>query len=386
MLTVALLTQNPVAADAIEQILQESNAFNLVYRACPIPSANDVVRALRSLDPEILLLDLGEWDLVSALVIQLKQLKTRTVTVGFRSSWDRAQKMEFQDEGISDLLSEPFSPAALEEVVYDGLHRDRPITNNNILAFLPAKAGGGCSTVALNTAGALVTHFGRKVLLVECDRRSGVLSIVLNLQTRSGLSDALQNVGNKMTQLDWQQYHEIKFGIHMLLAKLSRRGPPPSWAQYYQLLRFVQPQYEFVIADLPEVINGGTAELVKCARGVFIICTPEVPSLKLAAQRFVELEECGVPAEKIHIVLNRWQRGQLTLAEIEEAVGRPVFATLPNDYKRARKAILEARLIDTDSAFGAACKALAEKLGGLAEGSPKESKFPLLRKLVRMTE
>ena len=90
-------------------------------------------------------------------------------------------------------------------MVYDGLHRDRPITNHNILAFLPAKAGGGCSTVALNTAGALVNHFGRKVLLVECDRRSGVLSIMLNLQTRLGLSDALQNVGT-MTQLEWQQY------------------------------------------------------------------------------------------------------------------------------------------------------------------------------------
>jgi pilus assembly protein CpaE len=385
LLTVALLTPDTVAADAIEQLLLESTAFNLVYRAAPIPSANDVVRALRSLDPEILLLDIGEWDLVSALVIQLKQLKTRTVTVGFRGSWDRAQKLTFEEGGITDLLSAPFSPAALEEVVYDGLHRDRPITNHNILAFLPAKAGGGCSTVALNTAGALVSHFGRKVLLVECDRRSGVLSIMLNLQTRLGLSDALQNVG-KMTQLDWQQYYEIAFGIHMLLAKLSRRGPVPSWAQYYQLLRFVQPQYEFVIADLPEVVNGGTAELVKCARGVFIVCTPEVPSLKLAAQRYVELEECEIPADKIHIVLNRWERGQLSLLEIEKSLGRPVFATLPNDYKRARKAILESRLIDFDSAFGRGCKDLAEKLGGLPEGSQKESRFSLIKKLVGMPE
>jgi MinD-like ATPase involved in chromosome partitioning or flagellar assembly len=385
LLTVALLTQNPIAADAIEQLLHESTAFDMVYRASPIPSANDVLRALRSLDPEILLLDIGEWDLVSALVVQINQLKKRAVIIGFRGAWDRAQKMTFEDAGITDLLNDPFSLAALEEVAYDGLHRLRPITNNNILAFLPAKAGGGCSTVALNTAGALVSHFGRKVLLVECDRRSGVFSIMLNLQTRLGLSDALQNVG-KMTQLDWQQYHEIAFGIHMLLAKLSRRGPPTSWAQFYQLLHFVQPQYEFVVADLPEVINGGTAEVVKCARGVFIVCTPEIPSLKLAAQRYVELEECEIPADKIHIVLNRWERGQLTLTEIEKSLGRPVFATLPNDYKRARKAMLESRLIDTDSAFGKDCKALAEKLGGLPDAGPRESKFSLIRKLVGMTE
>jgi Flp pilus assembly CpaE family ATPase len=126
--------------------------------------------------------------------------------------------------------------------------------------------------------------------------------------------------------------------------------------------------------------------LVKWARGVFIVCTPEVLSLKLAAQRYLELEDCEIPGDKIHIVLNRWERGQIKLPEIEQSLGHPVFATVPNDYKRARKAILESRLIDAGSAFGRGCKVLAEKLGGLPEGSQKHSKFALLRKLARTTE
>jgi pilus assembly protein CpaE len=385
LLTVALLTPNPVAADAIEQLLQESAVFNLVFRASPIPDAHDVTRALRTHDPEVLLLDIGDWDVASALVLQIKQLKTRAVTIGFRDNWDRAQKMMFEDAGITDLLREPFSSGDLEEAVYEGLHRHRPIANHDILGFLPAKAGSGCSTVALNTAGALVSQLGRKVLLVECDRRSGVLSIMLNVENRNGLSDALQNAGN-MTQLDWQQHHVNLFGVHMVLANLARRGSLPSWAQYYQLLRFVRPHYDFVIADLPEVVNSATAELVKCAHGVFIVCTPEVPSLKLAAQRCLELEECEIPGDKIHILLNRWEHGQLKLPDIEKALGRPVFATLPNDYKGARQAILEERLIAPDSRFAKSCKTLAEKLGGLPEGSERESRYSLLRKLARMTE
>jgi Flp pilus assembly CpaE family ATPase len=188
-----------------------------------------------------------------------------------------------------------------------------------------------------------------------------------------------------MTQLDWQQYHVIVSGIHVLLANPARPGPLSSWAQYYQLLHLVQPHYQFVIADLPEVINAATAEVVKCARGVFVVCTPEVPSLKLAAQRCAELELCEIPWDKIHIILNRWERGQLTLKDIEKTLGRPVFATLPNDYKRAQKAMLESRLIDADSGFAKACKALAEKVGGLPEGTQKDAKFSLLRKLSLMT-
>jgi pilus assembly protein CpaE len=385
LLTFGLLTPNRPAADAIEQLLDESNAFELVFRECPIPGPHEVVRALITHQPEVLLLDIGEWDLVSELVLQIKQLKIRTVTVGFRGTWDRAQKMTFEDAGITDLLNAPFSSADLEEAVYEGLHRERPVANQNILAFLPAKAGGGCSTVALNTAGALVREFGKKVLLIEGDRRSGVFSIMLNVEHRQGLSDALQNAGN-MTRLDWEQYHVDLFGIHMVLTNLNRRGPLFSWAQYYQLLHFVAPLYDFLIADLPEVVNAATAETVKCARGVFVVCTPEVPSLKLAGQRCFELEECEIPEDRIHIVLNRWERGQLKLTEIEKILGRPVFATVRNDYKRARQAILESRLIDRDSALGKGCKVLAEKLGGLPERAQKESKFALLRKLAGMTE
>jgi pilus assembly protein CpaE len=385
LLTVALLTSDRPAADAIEQLLHESNAFELVFRECPIPTPHEVVRALITHNPEILLLDIAAWDSVSELVLEIKKLQIRTVTVGFRGGWDRAQKMAFEDAGIADLLSAPFSTEALEEVVYEGLHRDRPIANQNILAFLPAKAGGGCSTVALNTAGALGNEFGKKVLLIECDRRSGVFSIMLNVKHHKGLTDTLQDAAT-MTSLDWQQYRVELLGIHMVLANLNRRGPLLSWAQYYQLLRLVGPQYDFLIADLPEVVNAATAEVVKCARGVFVVCTPEVPSLKLAGQRCVELEECEIPAERIHIVLNRWERGQLKLTEIEKILGRPVFATVRNDYKRARQAILESGLIDRDSAIGKGCKLLAEKLGGLPEQAQRESKYSLLRKLAGIAE
>jgi len=162
LLTVALLTSNAVAAHAIEQLLEESATFQLLFRASPIPAAHEVVRALHSHDPEVLLLDIGEWDRVSELVRQITQLKMRAVTIGFRGDWDRVHQIKFEEAGMTGLLREPFSSAALEEVVYEALHRHRAIANHNVLAFLPAKAGSGCSIVALNTAGALVNQFGKK--------------------------------------------------------------------------------------------------------------------------------------------------------------------------------------------------------------------------------
>jgi pilus assembly protein CpaE len=259
------------------------------------------------------------------------------------------------------------------------------VSDQNIVALLPAKAGGGCSTVALHVAAALADTHAKKVLLIESDRRSGILSIMLNLQNRSGLSEALQQAG-EMTPVEWQQHSVWVSGIHLLPANPARRGVAPTWAEYYQLLRFTQKPYDYVFVDLPEVVNEATAEVVKSARSICIVCTPEVPSLKMAAQRIAELEACQIPADRIHVVLNRWERGGLSIEDVEGVLDRPVFATLPNDYKQVKNAILESRLVTPDSRFAKSCKTLAQKLSGLPEAEVHESKFTFLRELVRMAD
>lgn len=386
MLSVMLLTPNADTAAGIECLLQPSGVFKLATKASPMRSTHEAMRMIGVHDPEVILMDLGDWHGVAGLARQLKHTSCRAVTIGFRPAWNRVERATFEDAGIAGLLREPFSHEDLETAAYDALHRGHPVTERNILAFLPAKAGGGCSTVALNVAAALANSHTRKVLLVEADRRSGILSIMLNLKNRSGLAEALQQAGD-MTPVEWQQHSVWVSGIHLLPANPARRGPLPTWADYYQLLRFAQRPYDFVFVDLPEVVNEATAEVVKSARDICIVCTPEVPSLKMAGQRSAELEACKIPRDRIHIVVNRWERHGLTAEDVEEILERPVFATLPNDYKQVKNAILESRLVSAESRFSRSCIALAQKLSGLPEAAPRhESKFTLLRELVRIAD
>jgi pilus assembly protein CpaE len=151
-------------------------------------------------------------------------------------------------------------------------------------------------------------------------------------------------------------------------------------------LRFAQKPYDFVFVDLPEVVNEATAEVVKSARAICIVCTPEVPALRMASQRSAELTACKVPGDRIHIVINRAERNGLSIPEIEEILERPVFATLPNDYKQVKNAILESRLVSPESRFAKGCRSLAQKLSGLPEAPQVESKFTFLKELVRIAD
>ena len=379
MLRLAVVTPNPLAADAIELLAQESGAFQVVYKASPVPPAKEVIRVFAVQNPAVLLLDLGDWDDASRLAKEIQTSQPRTVIVGFRPRWNRAEQLTFEDAGILDLLHEPFSQGDIEAATYEAMHRRYPVTHQNILAFLPAKAGGGCSTVALHLAAA-IAGTNKKVLLIECDRRSGPLSIMLNLERHNGLPEALEHHGT-LSPLEWRQVTAQLLQMDLLLANPTRRGRLPSWADYYQLLLFAQKQYDYIVVDLPEVINQATAEFVRNARAVFIVCQPELASAKLAKFRRAELESCEIPGDRVNVLVNRWEKGRLTMETIEKTVGGPVFATLPNDYKEIRNSVQESRLAAPSSAFSKASETLAKTISGLPDVPHTSPKFTLLRKL-----
>jgi len=101
----------------------------------------------------------------------------------------------------------------------------------------------------------------------------------------------------------------------------------------------------------------------------------------MARQRCAELATYQVPGDRIHILLNRQERGGLSLADVEQALDRPVFATLPNDYKHVRDAIAQSRLVDPGSRLGASCLALARTLSGLPKASRIDPTFGIMTKL-----
>jgi pilus assembly protein CpaE len=358
----------------------DSGAFQPCFKVTPVPHSKEIVRMLSVQNPAILLLDLGDWTEAAGIVKEIHHSLPRTVIIGFRPRWDRAEQLTFEDAGILDLLAEPFSPGDIDAAAYEAVHRRYPVTHEHILAFAPSKAGGGCSTVTLHVAAALAAA-NKKVLLIEGDQRSGPLSIMLNLERQKGLPDALEHQGEFLSPLEWRQFTAQLHGMDLLLSNPSRRGRLPSWSDYYQLLLLIQKQYDYIVVDLPEVINQATAEFVRNARAVFIVCQPELASLKLAKLRRIELESCELPATNIKVLVNRWEKRRLPMENVEQAVDGPVFATLPNDYKEVRNSVLENRLVSPTSAFRKACEVLAQSISTLPETPHTLPKFTLLRKL-----
>jgi pilus assembly protein CpaE len=382
MLSAALFTDNKLASAAIQQMIEESGLYRLNVKMSPFDPMGEAVRQLRTHNPEVILLDLTHWEEISKWVARLAEADFKIPIVGFRENWNRRDAADFEEAGIEEVLKEPFSASELEAAVYHAVHRAFPVHNPELHAFLPAKAGSGCSTLTLHLAAFLAGKLQKKVLLIEADRRSGVLSILLHLETRASLDGALKSAA-QLTPLDWAQHYVEVEGFHLLPATPMRRGPLPTWVDYYHLLRFVNSRYDCILVDLPEVVNSASAEVVRAAGNLFVVCTPEVPSLKMAEFRRSELLECEIEKEQINLVLNRWERRGLSLADVEKSLGQGLFGTIPNEYATLQDAILESRLAPPDGTYQQAVGTLARRVAGLPPPTPRRSAFALLGRLGR---
>jgi pilus assembly protein CpaE len=378
MLGTVLLTSNRAAAEAIGILLEETKVYALVFQAATLSSAAEIVRACRTHDPHLVLVDCGEPEQACFIARQIRHVEgLRAAIVGFLPQWTPADQRSFELAGISHLLKEPFGWEELDPAACAAIHQRHAVDARKLLAFLPAKAGGGSSTAALHTAGALANELDKKVVVVEADLRSGVLGVLLDLSRRSGLLQVLERVG-ELTAVEWERFVTRAEGLDLLLVDPSRRTLLPTWGDYYQLLCFLETQYDYMLVDLPEVINPATVEIVRSAGHVFVVSTPELPSIKLARQRCEELENGGVSPDQVHVLVNRWATGGLTLDRVQQLIGREVYATLPNDYSSIQSGIAKSKLASPASAFAKGCLRLARK----AAGMPRDTEWfrlPFLR-------
>jgi pilus assembly protein CpaE len=73
---------------------------------------------------------------------------------------------------------------------------------------------------------------------------------------------------------------------------------------------------------------------------ILLVTETNVPALWTLERRLSALEGLGIKSEKIRVVVNRWQKGdQETLESVEKNIKRPIFAFLPNDFRKASSSV-----------------------------------------------
>jgi MinD-like ATPase involved in chromosome partitioning or flagellar assembly len=279
-----------------------------VYRGMDrYPQVHEAIRLLNGYAPHLVFVDFDDIDTGLALegVVRSTHPSTAVLAVSSRPRPAIQIGSQMVEPIVVPCGLEEFREAVQEAVRSRGDDKSAPV-----FTFLPAKAGSGATTTALFVATILSKLASKRVLVLECDLHAGPISMLFNVQPSRSIVDALEE-SDRLTDQTWKQQVVTVNGIDVL-SSLGPRGvrTVTPWA-YQRLLTFVRSRYDLIVADLPEVVNDATEVVARSAQSIFIVTSPSIPSLYLAARRRDELEKRGVGAGKIKMVINRKTRGDL---------------------------------------------------------------------------
>lgn len=338
-----------------------------VMRELPAPPGDyELSRIIHSLLPDIVFIDLSPGHEALQCMARIRELSPRLPVIGFGASPEA--RLLVRHLGAAGLAAPDGPPDELRITIREAMEAVHGGIEDHLFAFLPSKAGSGCSTVVLHTAIAAAT-LEKKVLVIDADLRSSVLGFMLGVTPVGGTQAVLQAASNLdafILRRNLTQQH----GVDFLLSTRSLDAELPEWINYFQLLNFVRDSYDLILVDLPELINPATVEVVRRAKKIFPVCTTDLTSLKLTEQRLVELARLHVQDERIGLLVNRVSRTSPPLAEIEQTFGRKVAHSFPNDYPAVAQSIREASPIRPESELARAFQTFAATLAGVEIAPP----------------
>jgi pilus assembly protein CpaE len=367
-----------------ERLGQALAQFGDVVEVCKIvdhyPAGVDLLRTLRAHAPTAVFLSFENVGQAVETVKFLESQSSGLQIVAIHGLCDANLLRETMRAGVREFLNDPFDNVSVSEALRNVsalLKKKPPVyeSTNQIVSFLPSKAGVGSTTLALNISAALARNKPGSLLLTDFDLNSGMVRFLLKLTTEYSLVDAVENAGG-MDENIWPQLISSRFGMDVLHAGRVNPNLRVDPTQVQSLLQFVRRNYEALVFDMSGNLERYSIEVMQESRKVFLVCTPEIPSLHLAREKMGFLKTLGLDT-KVSLLLTRVQKKPLfTVPQVEELVGAKVAFSFSNDYFAISRATTAGQALDPGSVIGQQCTAFAATLSGAkpVKGSAEKKK------------
>jgi pilus assembly protein CpaE len=352
--------------DRLVSALEATGQVAIARRMDSYPTAIDLTRSLRAHAVDVLFISFQVIEKARDIVKLLEAEASHVQIIAFHKQMDPAVLRETMRAGVREFLVDPFERRAIMESLTQmkELLDRRPAvyeSTNQIFSFLPSKAGVGTSTIALNVSAMLARKPDTRVLLSDFDLNSGMMRFMLKLTNTYSVTDAVEHAA-EMDENLWPPLVTQIEGMDVLHA-----GPVnPSYriepGQIRHLITFLRRNYQALCFDLSGNLERYSIELMLESRRVFLVCTPEIPSLHLAREKMQYLKSLDLDS-RVSVILNRAPKKPLFSNEqVEELLGARVVNIFPNDYPGVNRAVAAGTLVAPASDLGKVFSQFAHSL------------------------
>jgi pilus assembly protein CpaE len=366
-------------AEDFEAALQSNGKVAIVRHVPKYPDGYELSRLIRAHAPQLVFLSAAGVAEAVRVATELEAAAPGIQVMAIDHSINQRTLIELMRAGVREFVPlesiESELPPALERLIA-ALERRRPSIESTDLmySFLPAKPGAGCSTIALNAAVALSREPESRVLLLDFDLSCGMIGFLLQLDPALSIVNAAERAAELDEEL-WPRLVHNSGAMDVLPAGPFRADFRIEPAQIRYLLDFARRNYRVICADLSGLMERYSLEVMRESKRIFLVATPELPSLHLARQKAEFLRSKDLD-DRLSLLLNRCQkRAVIPPEEIEKMIGIPIAMELPNDYRGVHKALSAARPVDSSTELGKRFRQLAAALLAKNTGPATRRRF-----------
>ena len=365
-------------ADRLAVALQESRQVTIVRDLDHYPDSLELMRVVRAHSPEVVFLAIDAMAKAGEIVTMVEREALGLQVIAISQGTDPAALLKVMRSGIREFLAVPFAQHIVQETLarVEEMAQKRPPTvqsTDQLYAFLPSKQGVGTSTVALNMAVALARDPETGVLLMDMDLSSGIISFMLKLNNANSVIDAAEN-SHALDESNWPQLVSRVSNMDVLHAGRVNPDFRIDSAQIRRITDFARRHYRAICVDLSGNLERYSLEVMHESKRIFMVVTPEIPSLHLAREKLAFLQHLDL-ADRVSVLLNRChKRSVVTPAQIESLLGVPVAVQFSNDYYGVHRALQSGKAVDPASELGRQCTALANSILGRKAPAPEPAK------------
>lgn len=301
-------------------------------------NASDPLAAMSDM-PDLLLLDLSEdaEEELDALSRRNAAHRPPTLVVGPGNSTDlmrQAMRAGARDYFVRPIVAEDIATAA-RQILTEKL-RIHPASQAPLFAVINAKGGSGASLIACNLAHIMAERLKLNPALLDFDFQFGSLGLNLDVAPEHHLMDVLPTIEQIDAIALGAYMARHKSGLH-LLSNYQDDVVLPGEIELKKLsylVQLVRQNYQYVVVDLPRVIDSSVALVLEQAEKILLVTQQSLAHVR-DTKRLIGIMtgELEIPSRRITVVVNRFdKKNPLQLKQLEETLRHSHIATIPSDY------------------------------------------------------
>ena len=348
LVTVVIGSADVAAITEIKKILYTDK--NIESRGEALSTA-DLLKLIEEQSPSIAIVNFSidessTLDLIEN--VSVNRPDTEIIAIG-KADTDKGQIKELMKRGAREYLAMPVNKDELlssiqyiislvqkKKVSKQSREEGLKSHHSRVLTIFSTKGGVGRSLIACNLACELAAMTKEKVVLIDLDLQFGDVAMLMNVTPAKTIASLVKDM-DETGALDENAVDSYMVqhssGVKILAAPLSpEEGEIVKGEHITHIIEMLKKLYNYIIIDTPAYLVETVLIAFDLSDNIFLILTPDLPTLKSGRQCKKILEEFHYSEDKVKLILNRSNSTKdIKREDIKEAMSYEIFAEIPSE-------------------------------------------------------